>query len=63
MTVYIRLLDEGSEAARPTDGELVADGVFRVLPRPTCDPEDEHWEFPPRQQNIRINRGHASDRG
>jgi hypothetical protein len=46
-TIYIRLLDEGTEVARPTRAVDMGDGTFRVLPTPDYDPEDEHWEFPP----------------
>lgn len=45
--IYIQLLDEGTPVWRPTEGEMVADMVFKVLPTENYDPEDEHWEFPP----------------
>jgi hypothetical protein len=45
--IYIQLLDEGTAVWRPTEGEMVADMVFKVLPTENYDPEDEHWEFPP----------------
>ena len=47
VTIYIRLLDEGTEVARPTQGELLEGDIYRVLSIPNYDPEDEHWEFPP----------------
>jgi hypothetical protein len=43
----VRLLDDGTACARPTEGEQLADGIFRMLPTPDYDPENEHWEFPP----------------
>ena len=46
-TIYIRLLDEGTEVLRPTEAEELADGVFKLLPTPDYDPDDEHWEFVP----------------
>lgn len=46
-TIYIRLLDEGTEVLRPTEAEELADGLFKVLPTPDYDPDDEHWEFRP----------------
>ena len=46
-TIYIRLLDEGTEVLRPTEAEESADGVFKLLPTPDYDPDDEHWEFVP----------------
>jgi hypothetical protein len=45
--IYIQLLDEGVDVWRPTEGEMIADMVFKVLPTENYDPEDEHWEFPP----------------
>ena len=47
MIVYIRLLDEGSEAARPTCAVDLGNGLFKILPTPNYDSEDERWEFPP----------------
>jgi len=47
MRIYIRLLDEGTEVARPADAEELGHGLFRILPTAEYDPEDEHWEFPP----------------
>jgi hypothetical protein len=46
-TIYIQLLNEGSTAYRPTQGELISDDTFRVLPTENYDPEDEEWEFLP----------------
>jgi hypothetical protein len=47
VTIYVVLLDEGSSSSRPTQAERVGDGLYRFLPTPDYDPEDEHWEFPP----------------
>lgn len=47
VTVYVRLLDEGTEVSRPTLALEIAPGVFELLPTEEYDPEDEHWEFPP----------------
>lgn len=47
ITVYVRLLDEGTEVARPTLAEEVEPSVYRLLPTQDYDPEDETWEFPP----------------
>jgi hypothetical protein len=46
-TIYIYLLDEGTDVWRPTEGEEVAELTFRVLPTPNYNPEDEHWAYPP----------------
>jgi hypothetical protein len=46
-TIYIPLLDEGTPVVRPTQGVLLGNDLFRVLPTPSYNPDDEHWEFPP----------------
>lgn len=46
-TVYVRLIDEGTAAWRPTQAEEVGQGLYRLLPTENYDPEDEVWEFPP----------------
>jgi hypothetical protein len=46
-TIYIRLLDEGTEVARPTRASFQGNGMYIVLPTPDYDPTDETWEFPP----------------
>lgn len=46
-TVYVKLLEEGSLAYRPTQAEEVEPGVYRLLPTEHYDPEDEVWEFLP----------------
>jgi len=40
-------LDEGTEVFRPTTAHDLGGGVFKVLPSPNYDPEDEEWEFIP----------------
>lgn len=47
ITIYIRLLDEGTEVSRRTDALDLGNGLFQVLPTVDYDPEDETWEFPP----------------
>jgi hypothetical protein len=46
-TIYIRLLDEGTEVFRPTSAESLGQGVFKVLPTSNYDPREEKWEFAP----------------
>lgn len=59
--IYIRLRQEGIECSRPTQALDLGDGLFKVLPTPDYDPEDEVWEFPPdsivRSQVQRSNGG------
>jgi hypothetical protein len=43
-TVYVALLDEGTDVWRPVDAEEVRPGLFRLL-GPV--PEGERWQFQP----------------
>jgi hypothetical protein len=54
-TVYVRLLAEGTEICRPTRALDEGAGLFRLLPPPDYDPEDEKWEFPPNSL-VRVER-------
>jgi len=45
VTIHVLLLDEGS--ARPTQAERAGEGLYRLLPTPSYDLDDEHWEFLP----------------
>ena len=47
MWTYMRLLDEGTEVSRPVPVEEVGDGIYRVMPTGTYDPDCERWEFKP----------------
>jgi hypothetical protein len=46
-TIYIRLLNEGTDVWRPTLGEKIEDNVYKILPKDDYDPELEEWEFIP----------------
>ncbi len=41
-TIFIGLLDEGTEVWRPVEAERVREGVFRIIGR---EPEGERWQF------------------
>jgi hypothetical protein len=45
--IHVRLLDEGTDCSRPTQGVVLGNGLFELLPTDNYDPDDEHWEFPP----------------
>lgn len=45
--VYIRLLNEGTEASRPTEALELGNGLFKILATADYDQEDESWEFVP----------------
>src|SRR5437868_6261221 len=47
LVIFVRLLDEGTEVARPTEAIDLGDGLFELLPTPDYSPENEVWEFPP----------------
>jgi hypothetical protein len=49
ITVYVRLLDEGTDVFRPTLADRTSDGFFKLKPAEGYDSEDEHWEFLPGQ--------------
>lgn len=42
-TVYVKLLDEGTDVWRPVVAEKVAEGLFRLVGK--RDDSDEVWEF------------------
>ena len=45
--IYVQLLDEGTPTMRPTEAIVLENGLFKVLPIPDYDPEDEIWEYLP----------------
>lgn len=47
VTIFVQLLEEGTFCTRPTKAISLGKGLFRLLPAPNYDPEDEIWEFLP----------------
>ena len=45
-TIYVRLLDEGTDVWRPVEAVAVSPDVFEIAPDVTV-PDDERWEFGP----------------
>jgi hypothetical protein len=45
--LFVYLLEEGTDVWRPTEAVPIGDGLFKILPTPDYDPEDEIWEFSP----------------
>jgi hypothetical protein len=43
-TIYVPLLDEGTDVWRPVEGMRLAENVYMVL---GVVPDDETWAFPP----------------
>ncbi len=46
-TIYIRLLDEGTDVWRSTQGRPLGGDRYEVLATAGYDPDDETWQFPP----------------
>lgn len=46
-TIYVRLLDEGTNVWRPTQGRKVGLMTYEVLATSDYDPQGEQWEFAP----------------
>jgi len=47
VTIYVRLLDEGTTVYRPASAVAEGPATYRLAATEGYDPEDEHWEFPP----------------
>jgi hypothetical protein len=43
-TIYVRLLDEGTDVFRPVRAEQIEIDVFKIVAENSA-PEDEKWEF------------------
>lgn len=43
-TIYVYLLNEGTDAWRPIEAEPLGDDRYRII-SVNPDPEDEHWQF------------------
>lgn len=46
-TIYIELLDEGTDVWRPVQGRRIRGNAFEILAAPDYDPELEIWQFVP----------------
>ena len=46
-TVYIELLNEGTDVWRPAQALLVDKNIYKVLTPVDYDPDDEKWKFKP----------------
>lgn len=47
LTVYIKLLNEGTPVFRPAQAERVEKDTVKLLPVADYNQRDEEWEFPP----------------
>jgi hypothetical protein len=50
ITVYVRLLDEGTEVWRPVPATKLPNGAYLLHEPSGYDPSDEKWEFSPGSQ-------------
>ena len=59
--IHVRLLDEGTDCSRPTQGVVLGNGLFKLLQTDNYDAKDEHWEFLPgsivRAKEVRDDDG------
>jgi hypothetical protein len=46
-TVYVRLLNEGTDVFRPVSAVRFESSLFKLLKPNDYDAEDEEWEFEP----------------
>ena len=46
-TIYIKLLNEGTNVYRPVPSLKKDDNIYEVLGKDIYDSQDETWEFPP----------------
>ena len=44
ITIYVALVDEGTEVYRPVKAEKVDEKTFKIVSK-NVDPKDEKWEF------------------
>ncbi len=45
--LYVQLLGEAVPTVRPTEAEVLSNGLYKLLPTESYNPEDEVWEFLP----------------
>lgn len=43
-TIYVYLLDEGTDVWRPVEAEHLSEDRYRIITKNNA-PEDEHWQF------------------
>ena len=56
--LYVRLLNEGTEAFRPTRALKLGGGLFRLVASPDYDPAHETWEHAP-GATVGVERHHG----
>lgn len=60
-TIYIRLLNEGTDVFRPVQAEKLEKNIFKIIETESYNPECETWEFIPGQivhcKNLELHGG------
>jgi hypothetical protein len=56
ITIYVKLLDEGTDVYRPVKASIVNSDHYKLDCPDIYDPDDEHWEFPPGSCVIAITK-------
>ena len=58
VTVFVRLLHEGTDVWRPVQARRVSSVTYRLAETPA--PADETWSFPPGQTIVAETRDHGA---
>jgi hypothetical protein len=59
-TIYVRLLDEGTDVFRPVSAKSLGGDIYELIAPAAYDPEDEQWEFEPGSR-VRVTTRHGND--
>jgi hypothetical protein len=59
-SIYVRLLNEGTDVYRPAVAHEIEHGIYEILPTADYDAADEEWEFPP-ESHVRIEKRESED--
>ena len=57
VTVFVRLLDEGTDVWRPVEAQRVTSATFRLAETPV--PKDEAWSYAPGEIVVAEARDHG----
>ena len=60
ITIYVALLDEGTDVWRPVAAESAGPDIYRIAREQRYDPSVETWEFEP-GETVRCERRTFSD--
>jgi hypothetical protein len=63
VTVYVKLLEEGSDSWRPANARALPNGTFELLGIDGPGIEDEVWEFPVHSRVICQEKSNHEGKG